>query len=523
MKVAIYARRSTAKATQQDTIENQIKICKRRAKELGLEVVDEFTDTGSGRDDDAREDIRRMIELASQGEFEGVIMKGVSRFYRSVEEGLRLIKRLDRSNIRVITVEESFDSSVDRTSTGQLDTSMITLHLLFAERESQKTSERIKYTQIEKAHAGEWNQPGSVPYGYLYDSETKKLKVDYSRVEIIKLIFDLYLDGMGMRRIAHYLNGENEEGITYPSPRGARWSQYTIGFMLKNKVYAGYVVYNKRSRTERPYKNPESIGKTDEDVYIGNDYNAKKDWIITPDAHEVIISKALFDRVQSLIKSKGIRKGVRNNTSLLASLAKCGKCGKGMTFKRGNTDKDGNIRTRSNYYCSNYIKYGRRYCTSHHVRASELEELIVSQLQQEIDKRIEEHKVTSNLGVGQESALSVNERHLKVLKRDIEHVTRKMDMLLEKNMEGSVSDVQFKIMNKKNTEELDFLTAQVSKLKKEMRDNTENKSGKNTLEKRYEDVKDISSYQKERQRQILLDLIGEIRVDEGKIEIDYMF
>lgn len=522
MKVVVYARRSTAKATQQDTIDNQIKICTRRAKELGLEVVDEFTDTGSGRDDDAREDIKKMIELSSQGIFQGVIMKGISRFYRNVEEGLRLIKRLDRSGIRVITVEENFDSSLDRTSTGQLDTSMITLHLLFAERESQKTSERIKYTQIEKAHAGEWNQPGSVPYGYSYNSDTKKLEVDYTNSETIKTIFNLYLDGLGMKAIAQYLNGDNKDGISHPSPKGARWSQYTVGFMLKNKVYIGYVVYNKRSRIERPYKNPEALGKSDEDIYTGNDYNEKKDWIITPDAHEAIISKEIFDRVQSLIESKGIRKGIRNNTSLMASLAKCGKCGKGMTFKRGNKDKEGNIRTRSNYYCSNYIKYGKRYCTSHHVRASEFEDLIISQLQSKIDERIDERKVKSNLKKSGDSSL-VKERNLRRMERDIEHVMKKMEVLLEKNIEGSVNDIQFSTMNKKNTEELEYLTLQTDKIKKELMESNKEGSEEDFLKRHYESVKNIRNYPKEKQRQILLDLINKIVVDDGKIEIEYMF
>ena len=48
MKTCIYARRSTLKQGQAETIENQIKICERKAKELGLTIVDIKTDSASG-------------------------------------------------------------------------------------------------------------------------------------------------------------------------------------------------------------------------------------------------------------------------------------------------------------------------------------------------------------------------------------------------------------------------------------------------------------------------------------------
>ena len=128
MKTVIYARKSTFKSGQADTINNQIKICKRRAKELGLTIVDVKTDTGTGTNDKNRDEIKELISEALEGKYECVIMKGISRFYRDVEHGIGLIKKLDRSKIRVITLEESFDSLINRTGSGQLDTSMIAMY-----------------------------------------------------------------------------------------------------------------------------------------------------------------------------------------------------------------------------------------------------------------------------------------------------------------------------------------------------------------------------------------------------------
>lgn len=176
MKTAIYCRKSTSKLGQKETIENQIKICKRYANEHGLEIVEIKKDTGTGTDSLNRPEVHELINDAVNGKFECVIMKGISRLYRDTEKGLALIKKLDRSGVRVITVEEMFDSEEQRTSTGKLDLSRITMYLMFSEMESKKLADRVKYTQLEKAHAGEWNQASSIPFGYVYNHITKKIR-----------------------------------------------------------------------------------------------------------------------------------------------------------------------------------------------------------------------------------------------------------------------------------------------------------------------------------------------------------
>lgn len=522
MRTVIYARRSTMKKSQSDTIENQINICRRRAKEMNLTIVDVKTDTGTGRTDNSRDEIKELIKDAKDGKFECVIMKGISRFYRDVEHGIGLIKKLDRSNIRVITIEENFDSLKNRTGTGQLDTSMIAMYLIFAENESKKTAERIKHTQIEKAYAGEWNQVSSIPYGYAYDPETKKLKVDVMSSEIIKLIFRLYLDGMGMKSIAFYLNGDNPEKIVYPSPRGKKWNQYTISFMLKNRVYVGDVVFNKRSRNARPYKNPEAIGKSDDDVYIGNDFNAKDLWIITENAHEAIISREEFENVQKIMEIKGQRKGIKNNISLLASVSKCGKCGSGMTYKRSSKDKNGRSNGNDKYYCSHYIKYGKKYCDSHHVIAKEFEELIINSLKNALKQKLDYYEVTSNVKDAPNEKDIIKDK-IKKIESDIETVSYKTDILLDKNIEGSISDIQFRKMNDKYLKEIDALSHQLEKLKLEEIKLATDKGKDDFIQTMYDEVVAIEDYPKEKQRYIILETIEKITVVNGEIEIEYKF
>lgn len=524
MKTAIYCRKSTSKLGQKETIENQIKICKRYANEHGLEIVEIKKDTGTGTDSLNRPEVHELINDAVNGKFECVIMKGISRLYRDTEKGLALIKKLDRSGVRVITVEEMFDSEEQRTSTGKLDLSRITMYLMFSEMESKKLADRVKYTQLEKAHAGEWNQASSIPFGYVYNHTTKKLDIDHSHSPIIKLIFQMYIQGKGMKAIAHYLNGDNPENKKYPSPKSKRWSEYTIGFILKNQVYIGNVVYNKRSKKERPYKQPELIGKTRDDVYVGNDYNAKDKWIITKNAHPPIIDKGTFQKAQEIMETKAKRKGIRNNISLFAGIAKCGKCGKGMTFKRGRKNSLGQIVTKDNYYCMNYIRYGKQYCTSHHVGANELEEVVLEDLSTFLNDKGKLNQLYHSNKSKIPSSSHNLEKEKHAIEKEIKKVTELMDKLLSKNLEGVIDDRQFKVMNSNYSERLNVLSDQLADIEIKM-NKYEDKEDK--LEKFKRDIKEIADYKNkttEEKRYLLLNLIDKIIVYEnGEIDIHYKF
>jgi site-specific DNA recombinase len=519
MKAAVYARKSTKKLGQKETIENQIKICKRYAQDNGLEIVDIKTDSATGTDDLNRPEVKELIADAVNGKYDCVIMKGISRLYRDTEKGLGLIKKLDRSGIRVITVEEMFDSQEQRTSTNKLDLSRITMYLMFSEMESKKLADRIKYTQIEKAHAGEWNQASSIPFGYSYNSTTKKLEIDHANAPTIKTIFDLYTGGMGMKAIAQQLNREK-----VPSPKSKRWSEYTVGFMLKNEVYIGNVVYNKRSKTERPYKQPETIGKTSDDVYVGNDYNDRNAWVITENAHDPIIDGRTFAKVQEIMSTKAKRKGIRNNVSLFAGIAVCGQCGSGMTFKRGRKNHLGQVVTKDNYYCMNYIRYGKQYCTSHHVGAVELETVILDDLMElvsdkaKLNSLFHQHK-TKLPSDGQNYEKEKNE-----IDKEIRKVTDLMEKLLEKNLMGDVTDLQFKMMNDKYSERLKALSEALEELELKMV-NADNKDEK--IDKFKTNIKEIVNYHAktiEEKRYDLLNLIDRIILhDDGEIHVHYKF
>lgn len=521
MKTCIYARKSTSKLGQSETIDNQINICKSTAKQLGLDVVDVKTDTGTGRDDVDRPEVLELINDAIKGKYNCVIMKGVSRFYRDTENGLKLIKRLDRHNIRVVTVEESFDSHEQRTGTGQLDTSRITMYLMFAEMESKKTADRVKYTQLEKARKGEWNIAPNPPYGYKYNSETKKLVIDESKAKIVREIFSLYESGIGFRNISIQLN---ERGI--PSPGGKEWRSRRVQYIIANRTYVGDVVFNMESRKELIYKKPELHQKTIEDFYIGQAPNDETKWVITENAHEPIISRELFEKVNEIRSVKSTNKGIRREFALLAGIIKCSKCGKGMTLKKR---YGAYAHLTPRYYCITYQQKGRKYCDNGNIRMDTVESKVINDLKEKylredlLNKLIDKHS-SAIIGSGSNSQKAISS-----LEQKVNVLMNKMDKLLEKNLDGDISDQQFKNMNAKYSDELAILTEEITLVKQKNSIQSSNEEKIEAFKKNIHEVIDIDNKDIEGKRLIIMKLISKVEVllkkdiNEYDITIHYTF
>ena len=66
---------------------------------------------------------------------------------------------------------------------------MYNLKAIFAEEESSKMSERIKLALREKANQGEY-KASLAPYGYIINSDIKKLEVNEETAAIDKEIFE---------------------------------------------------------------------------------------------------------------------------------------------------------------------------------------------------------------------------------------------------------------------------------------------------------------------------------------------
>lgn len=200
-----------------------------------------------------------------------------------------------------------------------------------ANGESLKTSQRVKDAQIEMVKQGR-HVGGYAPFGYelVYSGDIsnhgralKKLIIKESEATIVRKIFDLaYYNEYGAFKIAKALNTEGIHAI-----KSSEWKAPTIGDILKNPIYMGYITYNRRT-----HKN--GYEKLDKSEWVYSE-KPREDLIIIPQKiWEGVQEKRELrkSRISSQKESNGGSYPISTSGQLsLMGIAYCGYCGTKLT------------------------------------------------------------------------------------------------------------------------------------------------------------------------------------------------
>ena len=329
MRAVIYARYSSDLQSKA-SIDDQVRLCRERVERENGTIIDVYADYAiSGGSLRNRPSMQALLNHAKSGGFDYVIAEALDRVSRDQEDIAAIYKRLQHSDVRLLTLAEGEISELHVGLKG-------TMNALFLKDLALK----IRRGQRGRVEAGKI--PGGSSYGYriirqlLLDGSvsTGEREIDSSQAAIIRRIFEEYADGMAPRRIAA---GLNREGI--PSPRRGQWNASTINGnrrrrngILSNELYAGRTTYNR----QRFVKDPET-GKR-----IARP-NPEHEWVTKEVPGLGIIEDDLWERVQEIKQRYSSRWGNKRQSKkrLLSGLLKCGRCGGGMTISRGDR-----------YYCS---------------------------------------------------------------------------------------------------------------------------------------------------------------------------
>jgi hypothetical protein len=139
------------------------------------------------------------------------------------------------------------------------------------------------------------------------------------------------------------------------------WTYATIHKMLSNEMYLGSMV---QRRSVRPAMHGKAVAAP------------RRDWAVVEGTHEAIISQDLWDTVQAQLNKNTRALQLDQNVGLFAGLLKCGDCGRSMV----KTKWDDRIR----YSCGSYRRYGASVCSCHYIPQRDLEDIILSDLNQVI-------------------------------------------------------------------------------------------------------------------------------------------
>ena len=190
MKIALYARVSTEKQEQQQTIQSQIAALEDYAKEHGHTVAELYVDDGWSGSVLARPALDRLRDDASRRLFEGVAIHSPDRLARTYVYQELLIEELKKAGVQILFLNRPLaDTPEDKMLQG--------MQGLFAEYEKAKIAERCRRGKLHKARSGRI-VGHMAPYGYRYvrhpETQQGAYFVDREEAEVVKLMFRTLVD-----------------------------------------------------------------------------------------------------------------------------------------------------------------------------------------------------------------------------------------------------------------------------------------------------------------------------------------
>ena len=279
--VAIYARVSTEHEAQISALGNQIQYYDDLfEKHPEWELYDRYIDEGiTGTSVKKRKNFMRMMQDASKNKFDLIVTREVSRFARNTVDTLQQTRILRREGVEVYFTEDNIWTMNDED--GEL---RLTIMATLAQNESKKTSVRVKAGQMISFKNGVLYGNGNI---LGYDRIGKEYVLNELQARTVRRIFDLYLDGNGVRKIQFALEKEGHltaTGLT-------KWQPGNISRILRNSFYCGTIVYRKQFVPDfLEQKKINNFGEVDKVIVEGR--------------HTPIVTKEQFEKVQQILSSK---------------------------------------------------------------------------------------------------------------------------------------------------------------------------------------------------------------------------
>lgn len=340
IRLAAYCRVSSDSADQLHSFAAQIKYyseyCKRHPE---YKFVDIYADEGiTGTSMEKRDDFRRMLRDCKKGLIDRIIVKSMSRFARNTEEMLTALRALEQMEVSVYFEEQGLD-------TKSMNSEMFaTFPGVVAQQESVSISQNMRWSYKKRMESGEFN---CCAPAYGFDLINGKLVINETEAAVIRRIFNLYLQGIGMQGIANILN---DEGICRRYGR-EKWYHTTISYVLNNERYKGDALLQKQITTQTlPFKKQFNHGERPM-YYVEN-------------SNPAIVSRETYDAVQALIKSRQPSSKYKTNIYTLTKMLRCPDCG--HSFHRQV------INGKAYWLCSEHTKGKNNHCQRRRVKENEV-------------------------------------------------------------------------------------------------------------------------------------------------------
>ncbi len=301
----LYPRVSTDDQVREGfSLDEQEEEMKRLCEYKNYQIYKVYREEGVSAKNMNRPKFQEMIQDLKDGKINRIIVHKLDRLTRSIQDLEVIRKLIEEYNCSLDSVNEEINTD---TAMGVFFIRMTTI---LAQLEIERTSERTKFGLKGAAKNGHFC--GKAPIGYR--KINKELVIDDLESEVVKEIFDDYVNGLSVCTITKNLNNKNA--------LNRNWRTTTIDRMLANYIYCGDYLYGKRAKNTEP-------------IYL-------------EDVCPAIIDKETFKMVQTQ-KERNLKNYTRKHTYVYMQKIVCSKCNKIMG---GSSSTSKNKPTQIYYKCN---------------------------------------------------------------------------------------------------------------------------------------------------------------------------
>jgi len=331
-RVAAYARVSSGKDAMLKSLSAQIShYSKYIQQHSGWDYAGVYADEAMTGTKDNRREFQRLLNDCRQGKIDLIMTKSISRLARNTVTMLEAVRELKNLNVDVYFEKENIHSI---SGDGEL---MLSILASFAQEESLSVSENCKWRIRKRFAEGELV---NVRFLYGYCIKKGHIDIEPKEAEIVRMIFDDYISGMGCPTIAKKLS---KMGVA--RPRGGIWNSERVAEIIKNEKYTGNALLQKKYVEDHLTK-----------TVVRNKGELPK--YFAEGTHPQIIEEADFQLAQEIMAKNRQLNGRKKDARQYPFTSKiaCGKCGK--KYKRKAT------KGRVYWNCSTYLELGKEKCHS---------------------------------------------------------------------------------------------------------------------------------------------------------------
>ena len=457
IKAAGYYRlsRDDGDKLESDSIANQRTLVTEFAEKNDIHILESYIDDGFSGTNFERPDFMRLMDDIRDGKINCIIVKDLSRLGRNyIEMGKYMTRIFPSLGVRLISINDNYDSLNDEEVSNQI---VVPFKNLINDAYCRDISIKVRSQLDIKRKNGQFI--GSfAPFGYKKDVENHNhLVIDETAAEIVQLIFNLKLDGFNSLRITQKLD---EMGIptprqykqmnysTYSSGFKAKpdsgWSEGSVNRILRDETYTGTLVQGKRRKIN--YKVKQSVDMPE------------KDWIRVENAHEAIIPKYTFERVQRLLSTDMRTAPDQESVYALSGKIKCAGCGCNMI--RRSTESKG--RKYYYYHCSTKRYYG--VCKSHNISEKIVKDTVLLNLQKLIRALSDYDGLLEKINniPNDKISIKVIENQIKSQRKEVERYGELKVKLYQDMCDSVITKDEFKQLNDVFTDKIDALEESIS-------------------------------------------------------------